>query len=390
MTAARRIGHNRCTVLHRLRPLVWPLVFVLLAGALYRARIRHEMADFEVYRTAATRALHAEPLYRIADGHYQFKYLPAFALAMSPFALVDREAAKALWFALSAGLLTAFVRWSVRGLPERRRPEPWLLALTALFMLKFYAHELTLGQTNIVLGALLVGGLLAAQVDQPIVAGVLIGLAAFVKPYALLLFPWLAFSYGLGAAAWGLGVLAAGLVLPAVVYGWSGNVHLLVAWFQTVTGSTGANLLGADNVSLAAMWAKWIGPGAPATALATVTAGAVLGLIATAWVRRRTVDNPDYLEFALLMLVVPLLSPQGWDYVLLLATPAVVCLLDRWSDVSRAWRATIGVSLALMGLTLFDVMGRALYGRFMALSIVTVAAIATAAALVHLRWKALG
>ena len=46
------------------------------------------MVDFEVYRTAAARALDAEPLYRADDGHYQFKYLPAFALAMAPFAWI--------------------------------------------------------------------------------------------------------------------------------------------------------------------------------------------------------------------------------------------------------------------------------------------------------------
>ena len=146
-----------------------------LAAAIYQARMQREMVDFDVYRTAADRALSGEPLYRPADGHYQFKYLPAFALAMAPFALVDREAAKVIWFALSAGLLTAFVRWSVRALPERRRSERVLLWLTVLFMAKFYAHELMLGQTNILLGALLVGALLAVQVDQPYIAGVLIG-----------------------------------------------------------------------------------------------------------------------------------------------------------------------------------------------------------------------
>jgi Glycosyltransferase family 87 len=390
VTRAGQSGHNLSTVFARFRPLVWPIVFVLLAAAVYRARIHSEMVDFEVYRTAATRVLRAEPLYRAEDGHYQFKYLPAFALAMTPFATVDREAAKVIWFALSAGLLTAFVRWSVRGLPERRRPERVLLWLTALFMLKFYAHELTLGQSNIVLGALLVGGLLATQVDQPGAAGVLIGAAVFVKPYALLLLPWLAFSYGIATAGWALGVLAVGLVLPAALYGWSGNVALLVDWFRTVTGSTPANLLDADNVSLAAMWAKWIGLGAPATALATVTTGVVLGLVAVVWVRRRTVASPDYLECALLMLVIPLLSPQGWDYVLLLGTPAVVCLVDRWSEVSRPWRAATAISLSTMGLTLFDVMGRRLYGEFMALSLVSVAALVTAVALVHVRWRGLG
>jgi hypothetical protein len=370
--------------------LIWPLALMALAAVLYGTKIRREMVDFEVYRTAGRRVLLGEPLYRVEDGHYQFKYLPAFALAMAPFALVDVEAAKAIWFALSAGLLTVFLRWSVRGLPERRRAESVLLWLTALFMAKFYAHELTLGQTNILLGALIVGALLAAQVDMPLVAGVLVGAAAFVKPYALVLVPWLVFSAGSAAAAASFIVLAAGLVLPALIYGWSGNVDQLVAWFRTVTETTGSNLLGADNVSLAAMWAKWLGVGTTATAMATMTTGGLLALVATVWVRRQNVYSPDYLECALLMLLIPLLSPQGWDYVLLLGTPAVVCLLDRWSDIAPRWRAVTMTSLALMGLTIFDLMGRAMYTRFMALSIVSLAAMGAAVALSHLRWKSLG
>jgi len=366
------------------------VLFALLAVVLYRARIEKQMADFDVYRTAAARAIQHEPLYRASDGHYQFKYLPAFAMVMAPFAVLDREAAKAIWFGLSAGLLTALVRWSVRAIPERRRPFRVLLWLTVLFMAKFYAHELTLGQSNILLGVVLVGALLALQIDQPLLGGAMLGAAAFIKPYALILMPWLVFTYGAEATLVGLGVLVAGLAAPAVLYGWSGNLALLKSWFETTTGTTGANLLGADNVSLAAMWAKWLGVGAPATALATISTGAVLGLVATVWVRRQLVDSPEYLEFALLMLLVPLLSPQGWDYVLLLGTPAVVFLLDRWEDVGRPWQYATAVSLALMGLTIFDVMGRRLYGEFMALSIVSLAAIGAAIALTHLRWRALG
>jgi hypothetical protein len=137
------------------------------------------------------------------------------------------------------------------------------------------------------------------------------------------------------------------------------------------------------------MWAKWIGAGAPATALAAATVVAVLALAVAVWWGRRRVASPDYLEYALLMLLVPLVSPQGWDYVLLLGTPAVACLVDRWPALTRTWRLVTGASLVLMGLTIFDVMGRALYGRFMALSIVTVAALGVALALAHLRRAAL-
>jgi len=374
-------------VADRLRPLLWPLVISLLALVMYGVRVRHEMVDFDVYRQAAVRVLHAEPLYQVSDGHYQFKYLPAFAVAMAPFGIWSQEVARAIWFAFSVGLLAAFVRWSIRALPERRLTDRSLVWLAVLFMAKFYAHELSLGQTNLLLGTLLVGALLAVQIDAPRVAGVLIGVSAFVKPYALILLPWLTFSYGLAPALAGLAVLMAGLVAPAAIYGWNGNLTLLANWWTTVTASTAPNLLGADNISLAAMWAKWMGPTRTAQVLALASAVGLLGLAAWTWQRRRKIAEPDYLEVALLMLLVPLLSPQGWDYVLLLATPAVLCLVDRWPHFARGWQVLVGTALVVMGLSLFDVMGRALYGRFMALSIVSVSAIALAIALAHLRWR---
>ena len=372
-----------------LRPFLFPIIVALLAVAVYNGRISKEMPDFAVYRTAATRVIAAEPLYRVEDGHYQFKYLPAFALAAAPLALIRPEFAQAGWFALSVGFLLAFLRWSVRGLPERRRPERVLTWLTVLFMAKFYAHELLLGQSNLLLGVLLVAALLAVQIDLPRVAGVLIGIAAFIKPYALLLLPWLVVSHGITAGLVSIVVLAIGLIAPAIVYGWSGNLALLGNWYSTVTASTAPNLLGADNISLAAMWAKWLGPGSTAALLALVSAAAALALAAVAWRRRERVAESDYLEVAMLMLLIPLLSPQGWDYVLLLATPAVVCLLDRWPELSRPWRVFSVAALVLMGLTIFDIMGRALYAQFMALSIVTVCALGVAVVLAHLRRQAL-
>jgi hypothetical protein len=42
-----------------------------------------------------------------------------------------------------------------------------------------------------------------------------------------------------------------------------------------------------------------------------------------------------------------------------------------------------------MCFTIFDLMGRVLYSRLMAMSIVSVAALGLAVALAHLRWKAI-
>ena len=89
------------------------------------------------------------------------------------------------------------------------------------------------------------------------------------------------------------------------------------------------------------------------------------------------------------MLLIPLISPQGWDYVLLLATPAVVCLVDRWREFTPPVRWVLAGALAVMGFTFFDIMGRTLYGRFMSLSLITVCALIIAAGLVHARWRGL-
>jgi hypothetical protein len=375
-------------VLQRLKPFLIPLLLIIVSGILYQSKIHRQMVDFGVYRTAAVRARAAEPLYRSEDGHYQFKYLPAFAIAMMPFAMLQNDTAKAIWFAISVALLAYYVCWSVDGLPSRQRSRWALIGWTVILMAKFYGHELTLGQTNVLFGSMLVAALLAVQVRRPMLSGALIGAAVFVKPYALVLLPWIGFTYGAAAAGAGLAVIAAGLILPAALYGWSGNIDLLVAWLHTVTESTAPNLLSNDNISLAAMWAKWVGPGTLASRLATLSGIAALGLAAAVWLRRRRVDKPDYLEIALLMLLIPLLSPQGWDYVLLLSTPAVICLLDRWPKMGRGWRIFTGVSLALMCFTIFDLMGRVLYGRLMAMSIISVAALGLAVAMAHLRWKA--
>jgi Glycosyltransferase family 87 len=363
-------------------------VLILLATIAYATRVRREMVDFAVYRTAGARAIEAAPLFRPDDGHYQFKYFPAFALAMTPFAVVPEEAARAIWFGLSVALLVVLVRMSVRTLPGRRHSERLLAWMAVVLMAKFYLHELNLGQTNLLLGVLLAGALAAALSGRGGWSGVLVGAGVFVKPYALILVPWLLFAAGISGLVAFAATFVGGLLLPATVYGWSGNLEQLRGWYWTVTDTTAPNLLAPENISVATMWAKWLGPGPQASSLATVTAAGVLAVAASAWIWRRRVLQPAYLEFGLLMLLVPLISPQGWDYVLLLATPAVVCLVDRFREMGRPWQIVTAAAFAFMSFTIYDLLGRSLYARMMALSVVSVAALVLVVSLVLVRRRA--
>ena len=376
----------------RLRSLVRPILLFLLivAGAYSLVRLnRAELVDFVVPRTAAARFLAHETLYRPDDGHYQYKYLPAFALAMVPFTWVSKEVAELTWFALMVAMTWAFLRLSLNALPDRRRSERVLIWLTLLLNGKFLVKELALGQFNLPVGLLLLGAVIAAQRGHGLAAGAFIAAGVFVKPYALVLVPWLAWTLGWRPfVVFGL-VLAAGLALPAISYGWDGNLTLLHEWYRTVADTTEPNLLVSENVSFASMWAKWIGPGPVASRLALVSViVAVAAGVAVMW-RRQRVAEPNYLEGAYFFELVPLLSPQGWDYVLLLALPAYMCLVDRFGDLSLAWRGVAFSGFFLTSFTIFDLLRRTLYTQLMQLAGVSVGAALIAACLIRLRWRAL-
>jgi hypothetical protein len=140
-----------------------------------------------------------------------------------------------------------------------------------------------------------------------------------------------------------------------------------------------------DNVSFAGAYAKWFGAGTLATTLAIITTLAVLGLTAAAFLYRRGQTFPEAIEGSVLLMLIPLLSPQGWDYVLLLATPAVVLLANYLDRLPTALQAASVVAGLTMGLSVFDVIGRPAYARFMEMAVVTVCASVLLAALYAMR-----
>ena len=376
----------------RFRAVLWPVVLTLLGATIYTiARFPRNRAfvDFEVYSRAGGRVWSAQPLYRADDGHFQFKYLPAFAFGAVPFAKIDQNAAKAAWFTLTFGLIVAFVRRSVRALPDRRLREGSLSWLTFLFLGRFFVAELSLGQANVLFGLLLILALTDVQARRAGRAGALVAVATFIKPYGVLLFPWLAVVGGLTAALASTVTMLIGLALPATVYGWQGNLALLGDWYRTVTDTTPENLMYGQNISVTAMWTKWLGLGPPAVALGAATGLALVAVVVWVWAMRKRVAAPDYLEFALLLLLIPLLSPQGWDYMLLLATPAVACLLDRFPGLSRPWQMVLGAALLLVGFTIFDLVGRTMNDFVAQTGLITIGAIVIVSGLAHLRVRAL-
>ena len=128
----------------RPRSLFWPiLVFlVVVVGGYTAVRFkRTELVDLAAPKRAAARFLAHETMYRPDDGHYQFKYLPAFAPLVVPFLWVSKEVGEVTWFALMVAMIWAFVRLSLAALPDRRRSARLLTAPEGAWCLPCPAPE---------------------------------------------------------------------------------------------------------------------------------------------------------------------------------------------------------------------------------------------------------
>ncbi len=138
----------------RALPILGIVLLFVVAAVVFVQRSHHEMYDFEVYRVAGVRAAAGETLYRESDGHWQFKYLPAFALVIAPLAQLPPVGARAVWYFLTLVLVIVLVNRSLALLPGRRRTAAFLVWLIILFMGKYYAREIGLGQGNALMAVL--------------------------------------------------------------------------------------------------------------------------------------------------------------------------------------------------------------------------------------------
>ena len=370
-----------------MRVLVACALLAIALGA-FTLRISRDMRDFEVPYTVAVRAAAAAPLYRAEDEHYQFKYLPAFAVLAIPLGLMPLPVAKGVWFVGSVAMLMALMMLSVRLLPEQRKSTTVLVVSAIVVLAKFYARELDMGQVNLIFAVAATGAFVAMKEGHDLLAALLLVLTIAIKPYGALLLPVLLVRrHKAATVASGVGVLLL-FALPMPLYGWSGTVDLHESWWKTVTDTTAPNLLNPDNISLASMYAKWFGIGTLSAILATASAFVLMIGAASVLFRRRLVWAPEGLEGSLLLLLIPLLSPQGWDYVLLIATPAVIYLANYLQTMPRPMRGLTVVAALTIGLSLYDLMGRAAYSAFMGAAVISVAALVLVTALVTLRIRA--
>jgi alpha-1,2-mannosyltransferase len=379
--------------LKRKKLLLILLAFIILLS-LFLLKVREHMIDFEVNYRAGKRLREAESLYQVEDGHFMFKYLPSSALLYLPLSFLPLNAAKAIWYSIVVFCLCSLVYVSNKILPSEKKKSVYLLILPPLILVKFFLRELHLGQINALVTMVLLFMILILSYEKnttpskkDIKAGVLWGIATALKPYALVFFPYFLLKKKWKSLLSGAGFLLLALLIPAAFYGWRRNITILKEWISTLSQSTKALLASQDNISITAFFIKWTGNQNISLLLSALVIAILAFLVLAVILVGRRMGRESVLECSILLILIPLISPLGWDYTLLMSVLGVTIIIHNFSGYSKLWRGVLVFNFFVIAFSLYDVMGRDLYTRFMSWSVITINFLILIGYLMYLRFR---
>ena len=360
---------------------IWPLLFLFVSICLllFIFKVKEDMADFEVNFQAAERIQLGETLYRQADEHYQFKYMPVSSFLYLPLTLLPLDIAKAIWFFFIASISLCLVILSNK-LVHPGRPPSWLLSLLpALILAKFFLREIQLGQINTVVFFVLIlmtWKLVEDKKKKWVNSGTLSGLswalAVALKPYALIFFPYFLIKKKWKALAFAGVFLILAFLAPSAYYGIKGNILVHQEWISTFSSSTPKLMNTQDNVSIIAFFSKWLSSQNLSLIFTGLTIFLLSLLILFIILNGKGLHRSTILESSVLLICIPLVSPLGWDYTFLLSLLGLTIILRYFPYYTSFWKTVLILNLCVISLTIYDLLGRETYALFMSWSVLTI------------------
>lgn len=335
----------------------------MLLAVVEHANGRFDLYDLQVYHGAASDLLAGRPVYGVSHGLDSgvFKYAPAMALAFVPLALLPFPVAALLHFAAIAVAFVAAMHWADRGVRTHflngAESSSRTVLLATLVTVVHLHRELTLGNINVLLLALLLAaaGLLLRGRDRW--GSILLGLAVVAKPHFVLLLPLLVVRGRWMALTAAAGTVVACLLAPALMLGWDGNLALHREWVDQMARHNARMIhLPGDSYenvnTLYTLLHRWVlGPlGASGGRAEVMGILAVVALLVGAWViqRARTDRNaPErrpaafLAEWCILLALVPSLTVTDTEHFLF-ALPLVLWLLHHLRTTPVRWQRWLG------------------------------------------------
>ncbi|NIM89628.1 MAG: DUF2029 domain-containing protein [Candidatus Aminicenantes bacterium] len=377
------------------RPSFWLLILCLIVfSLLFLLKVKDEMIDFEVNYEAGQRIRQGETLYRAEDGHYQFKYSPFSSLFYIPLSYLPLDVAKGIWYFITL-ISTGFLLYISQRLLVSSAKEAWILPmLTFLILARYFLRELQLGQINTLIAFLLILMIWLLNREEKHSsswgeksAGLTWGLSMALKPYSLIFLPYFLIKKKWQALGFGLLFLALSLLIPSLFYGFRGNFVVLKEWQSSLSKSTPLLLDSQDNISIIALFMKWTAN----LKLSTYLYGFLLIVLAVFLLyiilKGSKTNQALLLDCAIILVLIPLVSPLGWDYNLLFSALGIMIILYSFNKYPKSWRAMLAANFLIIFFSLYSILGRKLYAGFMSLSIITINFTIVIAGLAYLRLK---
>ncbi|MGD9344634.1 MAG: glycosyltransferase family 87 protein [Candidatus Aminicenantes bacterium] len=370
------------------------ILICVLFLSIFLFKVKNDMIDFEVNYEAGKRLRLAETPYRFEDGHYMFKYLPSSAILYAPLSYLPLEAAKGVWYFFIIFCSLALIRLSFTLVPSTTEKSKWLMVITPLVLIKYFMREIDLGQINTLVTLILL--IMIWHLDrytkdksqfENIYAGFLWGLAIALKPYALIFLPYFLLKGKWKTLLSGMGTLFIAILLPSLYYGFKGNFIVLQEWYSTLSQSTPTLLTTWDNISIIAFFNKWTGDPTLSFVLAIILLSGLALLVLLLMVQGKKVKRALILECSILLFLIPLVSPLGWDYNLLMSVLGIMIIIHYFPHYTNLWRIVLVSNFLIIFFSVYDIIGKDLYSSFMSMSLTTLIFLALLGYLAFLRFK---
>jgi hypothetical protein len=305
----------------------------------------HSIFDYELWYTTGKHVLAGDEIYFFRAGKYDFMYPPPCALFLAAASLLGQGGLIFLlvainsvaWFytaKLSAGL--------ARG--NRGTTNLWPYLIPSLLVIVYIWSSYHLGQPNLVLLALMLGAFVALRASRQIIGGGLIAIAAAIKAFPVLAIVYLLYRrYWTAAASLVVTLVFLLLVLPTPFRGFARACRDLEKWSsgmlkysevtvgqrpmrsytwknQSLVGVTNRLLRHVDADAASArhtpVYVNFADLKFSVVNAIIVSAALALGIAFIAAMPQRGMRSwdSDAIEFALLLLLMLMLTPLSFGY----------------------------------------------------------------------------
>jgi len=376
---------------NKTRNILLLILVFLFFSFVYQYFVKKDMSDFGVCYQGGERIINGETLYRVSDGHLQYKYSPASAVFFSLFTLFPYEVAKYIWYLseLIFLFLSLFISYDI--LPSKQKKKGLVLIFSFLVMVKFFGREIELGQVNIFIFFLLIMMVKALLNKNDVKGGLFLGLSLIFKPYGLVFLPYFILKKRFKPIASGFGTVIIGLILPMIFYGLRGNIVVLKQWQKTLSQSTPGLIDQYDNASIFAFFLKIVPDESRELAFIFIICSGLLIAFSFLWMmilgKRENLKKPEVLEYSFLFVLIPLFSPLAWYYNYLYSILAIVFLINYIDKFPKVLKYLLIANFIIIGGSLWEVLGKDAFRFYTGYSLVVISYLIVLFHLFYLRVK---